>query len=193
MRKISSALFAVALAFGLSGCVLIVKEAATRLMEARTAQEQIIDAEIDIRLSNELEEISGFLLHDVNVDVWQGRVLLTGVVGSAGLREAVARLARKDTRVRAIYNEIEVDPIHSGEGGGPPRFGDVLVELAVQLRLLAAEGVRTANFHWRSVRKRIYVIGVARSAQEKKTVLRAVLGANGVASYQEFIEISPGK
>ena len=109
MRKILPAVFAAALAFVLSGCVLIVKEVASRIIELRTAQEQVVDAQIDVRLSGELEKINDSLLHDVNIDVWRKRILLTGVVDSPGLRDTVARLARQDERISAIYNEIQVD------------------------------------------------------------------------------------
>ncbi len=205
MRKIFSAALVAMLTFGLSGCVFLFKEAAERLVEVRTANEQVIDAQIAFRLSSELENIDEFLLHDVNLDVWQGRVLLTGVVDNARLRDAATRLARKDERISAVYNEIQIDLIGSIKGKEPPRdsekdkiplsqqINDILLEMTIQVRFLAADGLRAANYHWLSVRNRVYIIGLARSAEERETVLRIIRETEGVQGHKDFIEVRPEK
>lgn len=200
MRKFFPAVFAVTLVFALSGCVLIVKEVASRIIELRTVQEQVIDAQIDIRLSGELEKMSDSLLFDVNIDVWRRRILLTGVVDSPGLRDTVTRLARQDERISAIHNEIRIGSNPPAEKKEPQSFesgkiplsqqiGDIWIETKLQAQLVAARGVRTANYHWRSVRNWVYIIGLARSAEERDIILRVIRGTKGVQGYKDFIKI----
>ncbi len=200
MRRIFPATLAAILMFSLGGCVFIVKEVTSRIIELRTAEEQVVDAKIDFRLSDGLEKFNGSLLFDVNIDVWRRRTLLTGVVDSPGLRDTVTRLARKDERISAIYNEIQVDSNTPAEKKGqqdfesdkiplPQQLGDIWIETKLQAQLVAAKGVRTANYHWRSVRNWVYIIGLARSAEERDTILRVIRETKGVQGYKDFIRI----
>ena len=200
MRKIFPAVFTAVLAFALSGCVFIVNEVVSRIVELRTVQEQAIDAQIDIRLLNELEKMNESILFDVNIDVWRKRILLTGVVNSLRLRDTVTRLARQDERISAIHNEIQVDSnppaeknesrdFESGKISLSQQIGDIWIETKLQARLAAARGVRTANYHWRSIRNWVYIIGLARNAEERDSILRVIRETEGVQGYKEFIKI----
>ncbi len=112
----------------------------------------------------------------------------------------MTRLARKDERISAIYNEIQVDSntpaekkrqqdFESDKIPLPQQIGDIWIETKIQARLAAAKGVRTANCHWRSIRNWVYIIGLARSAEERDTILRVIRETEGVQDYKDFIKI----
>ena len=56
-----------------------------------------------------------------------------------------------------------------------------------------AERIRTANYHWRSIRNWVYIIGLVRSAAERDTILLVIQGTKGVQGYKDFIEIKQVK
>jgi hypothetical protein len=61
--------------------------------------------------------------------------------------------------------------------------------MKLQAQLVVARGVGTANYHWRSVRNRVYIIGLARSAKERNAILRVIRETKGVLGYKDFIKI----
>ena len=73
------------------------------------------------------------------------------------------------------------------------QFGDIWIEMKLQAQLVVARGVGTANYHWRSVRNWVYIIGLARSAEERETILRVIRETKGVQGYKNFIKIRQAK
>ncbi len=93
---------------GLSGCSTVVWETAKKLRENRISEDQFTDSKIGATLMAGLAEQSLSLLIDVNADVWENRVLLTGMVTDRGVRQEVVRKVRTDKRILKVYDEIQV-------------------------------------------------------------------------------------
>ena len=68
------------LAFIFGGCTYLVKEVFSRGLQDRTEDEQIDDASIFTRLTKKIEKTHPDLLFDLKIDVWRGRVMLTGLM-----------------------------------------------------------------------------------------------------------------
>lgn len=191
-------------AWNLNGCaIVVVKEVVDRIVEARTAREQFIDAQIGLRITTEMEKRNSALLFDVNVDVWRGKVMQTGVVESAAIRDEVVRLAQMSEDVSAVYDEIQIVPqkprrrdmlIQNSLKENvslEQKIADAWIEVKLQSQFIAAVHIRPVNYYWRSVLRQVYIIGQARSLEEKEKVLRIVRGIGGVQDYKEFIEVKP--
>ena len=69
--------------------------------------------------------------------------------------------------------------------------GDVWIETKISAQLIAASGVTSVNYRWRSVRGTVYLIGRAQSRQELATVLGTVRATDGVLQVRQFIEVRP--
>ncbi|MDA0998937.1 MAG: BON domain-containing protein, partial [bacterium] len=118
---------------------------------------------------------------DVNTEVWKGLVLLTGTLDSAAMRSAVEQMARMDSRVRAVYNEILiVTPAEKEERReatqqkGEPKQGkigqfvnDVWINAKIRAKLLTTRAVKSVNYRWNAVRGQVAIIGTARTEDEK--------------------------
>lgn len=184
------------LVFVPGGCAFVVKEAFSRGMQDRTGDEQIDDASIFTGLTKKIEKINPDLLFDLNVDVWKGRVMLTGVMDDPVLWEKLVRMLKEDRLAKKIYNEILIVP-NRIKGNletvlqPSQRLKDYLAELDAKIKLFSDDDVKSVNYHVRSVRNRIYVIGFSRSDRERQRVLRLIREASGVKEVKEFISIAP--
>ena len=149
----------------------------------------VSDAGTDFRIKTEIlkgfaEEAKGLLV-DASVDVYQGQVLLTGSVKKAEDRKKAQGLARGVKGVRKVFNEIQV----TGEGGLSASAKDFVIETKLKANLLAAKGVTSINYRWRSVNGVVYFLGVARSQEELDKVLTLARQMDGVRNVVSHVFI----
>lgn len=189
--------------FGLSACTTVVWETAKKLRENRLSEDQFTDSKISASLMAGLADQSLGLLIDVNADVWETRVLLTGMVTDSGIRKEVVRRVRTDKRIQKIYDEIQVvsaaeqakrreaaKTVSTQASASQPE-NDFWVETKISAKLMSAQDVISVNYRWRSVRNTLYVIGRAQSKQELTQVLALIKATDGVARIKSFIEVKP--
>lgn len=198
--------------YALSGCAVVrvpvVTEVATRAYEERTAEQQITDAKIHTRILNFFLTKGGDPV-ELNTDVWQRRVMLTGTMTDPRLRDYMASRIREDGRVRAFYNHVRIIPKEVEEQKGEKqespeeqkirekreneqlaqRVSDSWINTKIKAQLIAAGGVKSVNFRWQSVLNRVYVIGLARTSLEKDRILRIIRETKGVMGVNDYIEV----
>jgi osmotically-inducible protein OsmY len=207
MKKILTLIcFAVAgiiMVMSLSGCASVVTSAAQKAWESRSTEDQVTDSKIHTGILNSLKNKDKSLLLDVNVDVWEQRVLLTGTLDEAGLRSEVESLAKEDSRIKTLHNNIQVVTTAEKEArrkqkeeGGDEKSGvgqtvnDFWIETKIKAQLLTQSNVGSVNYFYRSVLNKVYVIGKAANSVEKNLVLSIIRDTEGVKSVQEYIAIS---
>ena len=187
------------------GCTTVAWETAKLLRESRGTEAQFTDSKISASLISGLSDIDFGLLMDVNTDVWETRVLLTGTVTDTRTRQAVLRKARSDKRIQKIYNEIQV--VSQSEqnrrrevaqaqraarhGGAEQPHNDFWIESKIAAQLISAKDVVSVNYRWRSVHQTLYVIGCAKNKQELAQVLDIMRTTSGVARVKSFVDIKP--
>ena len=87
-----------------SGCLT----AASMAREDRTTGDQTTDAKIAGGIISRLSDKDKGLLLDVNVDVWEQRVMLTGTLDDPKVREEVVELIREDKRITQVNNFMQI-------------------------------------------------------------------------------------
>ena len=193
-RILTAWLLLAAAAPALSGCVAVMTVAVEKAYEDRSTAAQLTDAKIHARILAYLTGINTDLVADVNTDIWQGRVLLTGSLDDAGLRGRIVKYARADRHVRAVYDHIQVVSKRVKEKRRQGRedsdlgrsINDAWISAKVKARLLSMYNVKSVNYRWQTVLSRVYLIGSATSRAERDLVLRvlhATKGVRGVTSY----------
>lgn len=192
-------------ALGTAGCPQIMMETAKKAMEDRTTNDQVTDTKIGAGILSGLADKDKGLLLDINVDVWEQRVLLTGVLDNAQTRQDVVQMVKADSRVKNTYDEIQIVTAaekeqhreaakkkdESSKEGVGQSVNDFWIETKISATLLSTRGVTSVNYRWRSVRHNVYIIGRARSQEELNTVLRSIRGREGVVLVKDFVEIKP--
>lgn len=193
MRSPSSAWFAaimVAILLGTSGCVgLAVGAGATAgvsAYEQRSVSDQAKDIKIHSQISSSWLEYDQMLRIDLGIEVYEGRVLLTGFVKEEQRRAEAVRLAWAADGVREVYNEIQV-----GEGGNLTRDSWITTQLTSKITL--DKDVSAINYSIETVNGTIYLIGAARSRVELDKVIahtRTIEYVRKVVNHVEIKDVS---
>jgi hyperosmotically inducible protein len=193
------------MAFSLTGCSTVVVGTAKLAWEDRSTDDQFTDTKIGASILSSLADKDKNLLFDVNADVWETRLMLTGTVSDAKIRQSLIQMARTDTRIKKIYDEIQVvslpgqtrrrDAAKSRDDpkkdAGNRVINDFWIETKISAQLVSAREVTSVNYRWRSVRNIIYLIGRAQSKGELKSVLEIIRATEGVQQVKSFVEIKP--
>ena len=139
-------------------------------------KEAMSDGMIDATVNKE------FINHDINmflnveIEVVEGRVLLTGSVKKAKYRMDAIKLAWKVLGVREVINEIEV----TNKGGIIRYLNDVKIKTQIRYKIIADKKIRSINYNFESVNGTLYVIGIAQNKKELKRVVNHSNDIKGV-------------
>ena len=202
IRVLSAVLLAGVLML-MSGCASMVQSAAQKAWENRTTEDQVTDAKIHSGILDRVKNKDKGLLLDVSVDVWEQRVMITGTLDDSTVRSAIESLAREDSRIKSLHNEIQIVTKAEKEArreqkekGGEEKSGagqavnDFWIETKIKLQLLKDTSVGSVNYFYRSVLNKVYVIGEASSSAEEQLVISIIKNTEGVKSVTEYIDVT---
>ena len=145
-------------------------------LKEKGIKEAMSDGMIDAAVNKELinHDINMFL--NVEIEVVEGRVLLTGSVKKAKYRMDAIKLAWKVLGVREVINEIEV----TNKGGIIRYLNDVKIKTQIRYKIIADKKIRSINYNFESVNGTLYVIGIAQNKKELKRVVNHSNDIKGV-------------
>jgi len=203
LRRILFLLAAAAALLCASGCASVVMEGMKKTVEDRHTSDFFTDTQIGTSLFSALAQKDASLAMDVNIDVWEQRVLLTGTVADARTRAEVVRLVRADKRVLRVYDEIQIvsaaelarrrastSQRDANKKEGVERFvNDYWIETKISGQLIGTRDVTSVNMRWRSVRNVVCVIGRASTQQEYRRVMDGIRSVEGVQQVKSFVEV----
>jgi len=189
------ALFALLL---LSGCISTALDVALDVVSGATSA--ALTAAEGRPLYNSMEdysiksEITGkyfdeAMVMDISTDVYEGQVMLTGLVAKAEAKRKAQEIAQRVKGVRKIFNEIQVTP----EGGIVASVKDWSIETKLKFNLLAAKGVSSLNYRWRSVNGVVYFIGLAHDQEELNKVITMTKEMDGVRKVVTHVRLKVKK
>lgn len=164
---------ACALPFLFAGCTRIgVAVGAGAMVGTAATSERGLGATIDDdRIWLEINE--AWLAHDadmfeaVKLQVLEGRVLLSGLVHSPGMRVEAVRLAWQVDGVKEVIDEIEVSD--AGDFGG--FLQDRWIVGQLRNKILFDKEIRSINYSIESVAGTVYLMGLAQSQAEAQRVI----------------------
>ena len=151
----------------------------------RSIGEYVDDVLIKAILKNSYFDQSEKIFFNVDVEVSQGRVLLTGTVENIDLRIEATRIAWGVKGVQTVINEIQIS-----ESDNILNFADDLViSTKVYAKLMLDEEVNSLNYNIETVNKVVYIIGISSSSDEKKKAIDLTKEVFGVEEVVEYITI----
>jgi len=103
----------------------------------------------------------------VSVEVHEGRALLTGLVQDEKMRADAVGEAWKVVGVKQVLNEIEIAP----SAGVVDYSRDTWITTQIKSKLAFDEKVMSVNFNVQTINGTVYLIGIARSADEHRRVI----------------------
>jgi len=168
---------ALVLAAGLAvlaaGCSPIGAAAGVGAVGATAAQSEkgfrrsVADTEIRIAINDLWFKADEEMFRKVNLQVQEGRVLLTGNVPLPEQRLEAVRLAWQAPGVREVINEIEVNDT----SGVTDLARDTWISTQLKTDLLFDQDVSSIDYSIETVNQVIYLMGVARSQAELNRVV----------------------
>lgn len=164
----------------LSGCAAAVVGGAAAGGAVAVQERGFGDAISDTTIRAEInglwaqERLSYF--SNLNLQVQEGRVLVSGAVTDPDQRAKAIELTRKVKGVREVYNEIDV----TNEGGLGVYARDSAIVTELNSRMLFDGNIRSGNFSVEAVNGTVYLLGVARTQDELDRVLTIARNIRGV-------------
>lgn len=122
------------------------------------------------------------MYHQLNLNVHEGRVMITGVVAKQEWKDEAIRRAWRAKGVKEVIDEIVVDP--KGTSGTYAR--DAWIATQFKTKLLLDKNIYSINYSTETVRGKVYVLGIAQDRTELDLVLnnaRSIDHVRQVVSY----------
>ncbi|MBF0284825.1 MAG: BON domain-containing protein [Magnetococcales bacterium] len=154
--------------------------------ERRGAVSYLDDNWIAMRIRTDYVRSDVVKLANVNVSVYQGKVLLTGVTASDREIDEAVKLAKAVNGVKEVRNELKVAHESYAELAQDSAIGN-----AVKARLLTDEQVRGMDIHVEVTKSVVYLLGMAHSVKERDQAIAITQSTPGVKEVVSYVEVDP--
>ena len=113
---------------------------------------------------------------DVEITVFEGEVLLNGAIPTIEDMERIVEIAWKTKGVSKVYNYIRV--------ANPPNLAtttkDAFIASSIRTELMMTSGIRSVNYKITLDEGILYMMGIAKNAEELQAVMNIIYATNGV-------------
>ena len=173
----------------LQGCVGAVvgagATAGTAAMEERGISGAVDDTELRLRINALFSSKDERLWRKIGLQVYAGRVLLTGRADTAHMRAEAVRLAWQAKGVKEVINELQI-----AESGGASGFArDTWISTQLKSRLLFDKRILSINYSVETVNHTVYLIGLAQSREELNRVTNHARTLDYVKKVVNYVKI----
>ncbi len=180
------------LALALQGCASTLVgstvSAGAAATEERGLGGAVSDTEIRTRINALWSARDERMWRKVELQIYKGRVLLTGMMDSEEMRAEAARLAWRAKGVREVINEIQI-----GEAGVGKFLRDTKISAELKSKLLLDLDVASLNYSVTTTNGTVYLIGSARSQRELDLVTEYARNVGGVRKVVSYVEVAEPK
>lgn len=173
----------------LQGCVPAVATGvgagALMIADRRAGETYLADEAIEIRALNRISEKFGDKVH-VNVTSYSMKVLLTGEVPDAGIKEDLEKAVAGVINVKGVTNELAVGAISSFSA----RSNDTYVTSKVKARFIEASKFRANHVKVVTEAGAVYLLGLVtrKEGDDAAEIARTTAGVKKVVRVFEYIE-----
>ena len=148
----------------------------TSSVKEKGIKEAISDGMIDAGINKEFLNHNVNMFMNVEIEVVEGRVLLTGSVKESKHRLDAIKLSWKVLGVREVINEIEV----TEKGGIKNYLIDVKIKTQMRYKVIADKKISSINYNFEAVNGTLYIMGISKNKKELKKVVEHGNNTKGV-------------
>ena len=181
--------YIILISFLLFNCAQVATGTAVKLVtvnqEERSIGEFVDDVIIKSVIKNSYFDQNEKLFFNIDVEVSQGRVLLTGTVENINLKIEATRIAWGADGVQTVINEIQI----SNSDNILNYADDLVISTKVKGKLILDENINSLNYSVETVNKLVYIIGIARTEDERDLVVEVTRDVYGVEEVIDYILI----
>lgn len=154
-------------------------------MQDRTIGQGIDDAAASNQVKMRLMAADSTAFAEVDVEVANGSLLLSGAAPTAEHRQAAETIARSVGTVQNVYNEVFVGP----RSGFVRSAQDEFITAQIRTRLTASPSVRAINVNIETFHGNVYLMGTARSEHELQRAAEIASIVPGVQRVVSFMQV----
>lgn len=152
----------------------------------RTIGDRVDDTAAGLNLKSQLLFNRSVDTSDIDVAIFEGRMLLTGTVRSEEDRAEIEDKAAELRAVREVINELKIDEKTTvGQG-----TRDALIDQKLKTAIIADTGVAAGNYRVQVSKGTVYLLGLAQGPKELNRVVgqaQAIDGVNEVVSHVIYV------
>ena len=143
------------------------------------------DATIKVNIASKFISSDDNLFININTNVLEGRVLLTGLVDNQEIRIDAVRRVWEIGGVKEVINEIEI-----GNRASLKDYGKDLW-INTQAKGLAAKtiGLRFLAYNFETIRGKVYIAGITSRPEQLDKVIEVVKTIKGVTEIVNYVVI----
>ena len=172
--------------FGCSPGGILASGGATTMVVAegdRSLGAVVDDATIKFNISAKFLQSDNNLFINVNSNVINGRVLLTGLVETQEIRIDAVRKVWEVNGVNEVINEIEI-----GDKSTIKEYANDLW-ISTQVKALTAKtiGLRALSYNFETIKGKVYIAGITSRPEQLESVLNEIKNIKGVKEIVNYV------
>ena len=144
------------------------------------------DSRIKTAIKKSFKENSNYeYLKNVDIDVYNAKILLSGYVNNIKYKELAVSITKKTKPDIKVYDEIMI----FGENYKTSSLNDSYIHSKIATRLKVAEGIKSSNYIYNVVDSIVFVMGRARNKKEFEKIIKIFRTTKGVKKVVSYIFI----
>lgn len=152
--------------------------------DARTVGTIVDDASLSAALKARLAEDSVMTAYDIDVDVVEGYVTLSGVVKDQGTADRAVSIAQSVEGVNGVRNNLQI-----GRKTVSGSVNDVWISSKIKSKLIAEPGIRSLNIDVDVYRGIVTLTGLVSDNSQKESAIRIAQSTEGVVDVVDNLKV----
>ena len=178
------------MSFVLTGCVGVGSKGlfgtgVSVALDPRTVGTQIDDSIMQKTISAKILAKDKKYLISVKTKVLDGRIFITGKVDSPEEKLLITKLAWETRGARSVRNDIKIKE----EFNFKQSAKDLLITSQLRTAIIVNKNIKATNYQIDTYKKKIYVYGIALTAEEKLQITKLAWETKGTRSVRNDIKI----
>ena len=173
----------------LSGCVPVIGVSTVGVVKTtvevaddpRSLGRIVDDNVIEKKFLFKMAQVDEKYLIKISANSLDGRFILKGNVDTVEEKIKMTKLAWETDGVRSVENIIKVDDQSSWKD----KATDLLISYQFKVAIIANKAIKSNNFSFTTINKNLYIFGLARDEEERKSVI------NEAKKVQYVKEVTP--
>ena len=159
----------------LSGCVPVIGVSTVGVVrttvevadDPRSLGRIVDDNVIEKKFLFKIAQVDEKYLIKISANSLDGRFILKGNVDTVEEKIKMTKLAWETDGVRSVENIIKVDDQSSWKD----KATDLLISSQFKVTIIANKAIKSNNFSFTTINKNLYIFGIARDEEERKSVI----------------------
>ena len=149
----------------------------------KTLGSVIDDTTIKFNISSKFLQSEKALFLNINVNVINGRVLLTGIVENQEIRINSIKIVWEVEGVNEVINEIEI-----GDKTTIKEYAnDLWINTQVKTLVAKTIGLRVLSYNFETIKGKVYIAGITSRPEQLKKIIEAMETIKGVREIVNYV------